>query len=226
MSAEEGRDGQCDHLGALSRSWCGARRPTSSRKRRPCPSGSNPRSRYTRPCRSPTKTPAAGRRARPQQARPGDRPGLARWGPASGRTVFPPLAGYQAGPGIIGNLRLARQGRQATAPVVLLSRGRVSPWSHSQVRARYPVSPSSRVARKARLLKPRGVQDILNKYAPGAVKLKISPHQLRHSFATDALARGNQIPAVQATLGHRSPATTLMYATSSPADLRRVVERE
>ncbi len=72
---------------------------------------------------------------------------------------------------------------------------------------------------------PRGVADVINKYAR-SIGAHVSPHQLRHSFATDALARGNQIPAVQQALGHRSALTTLGYATASPADMQRVFERE
>ena len=108
--------------------------------------------------------------------------------------------------------------------VALSSRARLALLALAEL-GQVPDEPVFKSRKGGVAMKPRGVQDILNKYAR-AVKLHISPHQLRHSFATDALARGNQIPAVQATLGHRSPATTLMYATSSPADLRRVVERE
>jgi integrase/recombinase XerC len=107
--------------------------------------------------------------------------------------------------------------------VVLSSRARLALVALAEL-GKVPDEPVFKSRKGGAALQPRGVQDILNKYARG-LGLHISPHQLRHSFATDALARGNQIPAVQATLGHRSSATTLMYATSSPADLRRVVER-
>ena len=107
--------------------------------------------------------------------------------------------------------------------VTLSSRARLALLALAEL-GKVPNEPIFKSRKKGEALKPRGIQDILNKYARG-LGLHISPHQLRHSFATDALARGNPITAVQATLGHQAVATTLLYATSSPADLRRVVER-
>lgn len=72
---------------------------------------------------------------------------------------------------------------------------------------------------------PRAVQFMLRRYAK-PLGIRVSPHMLRHSYATDALDRGNQVPAVQAILGHRSPMTTLGYCTASPENLRRAVERD
>ncbi len=108
--------------------------------------------------------------------------------------------------------------------VALSSRARLALVAHAG-KTPVPDAPVFKSRKGSARLTPRGVQDVLTKYAR-PLGMHISPHQLRHSFATDALARGNQIPAVQATLGHRSAATTLLYATSSPEDLRRVVERE
>jgi integrase/recombinase XerC len=74
-------------------------------------------------------------------------------------------------------------------------------------------------------LTPRAVQLLLERYAQ-PLGLKVSPHMLRHSFATDALKRGVMVTTVQAILGHRSVTTTLGYCNSSPEDLRQAVERE
>jgi integrase/recombinase XerC len=87
-----------------------------------------------------------------------------------------------------------------------------------------PDKPVFKSRKQGKALTPRGVQDVIMKYAKN-IGLHISPHQLRHSFATDALARGNSITSVQAALGHQAVATTLLYATASPADMRRLVER-
>ncbi len=61
-------------------------------------------------------------------------------------------------------------------------------------------------------LTPRSVQRMVKKYAlvAGIVK-KITPHTLRHSFATDLLQNGADIRSVQSMLGHASITTTQIY---------------
>lgn len=72
-------------------------------------------------------------------------------------------------------------------------------------------------------LTTRTVQRILRKYAKkaGIIK-KVTPHVLRHSFATDLLTSGADIRSVQTMLGHSSITTTQIYTHVTNQQLHEV----
>lgn len=72
-------------------------------------------------------------------------------------------------------------------------------------------------------LTPRSVERIVKSYAIKAgITRKVTPHVIRHSFATDLLENGADIRSVQALLGHSHIATTQVYTHVTDKHLRDV----
>ena len=75
-------------------------------------------------------------------------------------------------------------------------------------------------------LTPRSIQRIIKRYATLAgITRKVTPHKLRHSFATDLLSNGADLRSVRALLGHANITTTQIYTHVTDKHLRDIHKR-
>ncbi len=82
------------------------------------------------------------------------------------------------------------------------------------------------VARGGRKLSRMMIWRLVKKYAARiGCSAHVSPHTLRHSFATHMLAGGAEIRALQEILGHASIATTQIYTHVEHSRLKAVHQR-
>ncbi|OGG60970.1 hypothetical protein A3C86_04445, partial [Candidatus Kaiserbacteria bacterium RIFCSPHIGHO2_02_FULL_49_16] len=75
-------------------------------------------------------------------------------------------------------------------------------------------------------LSVRYIQMMISRYAILAgISKKVTPHTLRHTYATDLLARGADLRSVQELLGHKNVATTQIYTHVTNKRLRDIHEK-
>ena len=89
--------------------------------------------------------------------------------------------------------------------------------------ARYSGSKKVDTSGNYSRLTARSIQRLVAKYARLAgITKHVSPHTLRHSFATDLLMNGADLRSVQAMLGHSNIATTQIYTHVTDPHLKKI----
>jgi len=128
-------------------------------------------------------------------------------------------AGYLVARGKGDKERLVPLGRRAVAAVrAWLSAGRPALLRGRTSRALF-------VGPRGTALTRQGVWKLLRRHALAAgIRKRLSPHKLRHSFATHLVERGADLRVVQAMLGHADLATTQIYTHVDGRRLRAVYD--
>ena len=108
---------------------------------------------------------------------------------------------------------------------------RAASWLRSYIETRRDaaeplfINYSARDLDKKRL-SARYIQKMISRTAMLAgISKKVTPHTLRHTYATDLLARGADLRSVQELLGHKNVSTTQVYTHVTNKHLREIHER-
>ena len=88
---------------------------------------------------------------------------------------------------------------------------------------RKPTEPLFTGRRKGKRLDREAVSYVFTRKVSPAVGARVTPHMLRHSYATYLCRRGVPIRQIQQLLGHSSLATTQVYLDVTAADLEQAV---
>jgi len=116
--------------------------------------------------------------------------------------------------------------KEREVPLGDLARDAVAAWLPARGVFGVPERDELFTNRRGRPIGPRDIRRLVGRYAGAALSgRRVTPHTLRHSFATHLLEGGADIRSVQEMLGHASVATTQRYTHVSRARLFEAYEQ-
>jgi len=123
---------------------------------------------------------------------------------------------------------LGKGSKERVVPIGMTAGEKISTYLEKsrKILLKNRVSPYLFVARAARPITRQGFWKLLRRYALQAqLNKKVTPHSLRHSFASHLLEGGADLRAVQVMLGHVDISTTQIYTHVARQQLKELHER-
>jgi integrase/recombinase XerC len=118
---------------------------------------------------------------------------------------------------------LGKRNKERIVPLVYSIKDHIEQYVVLRQSIVQPVTDELFITSKGVKMYPSLVYRVIKSYfSKVSLKVKISPHVLRHTFATHLLDRGADLNAVKELLGHASLSSTQIYTHSSMATLKGV----